>query len=136
MCSPDIQIGTRYHESTSHAQMTRIHPVYECAPQRAARIDTILTEVNGWITSRLREISFPRERNMEVDGVGSLLHTYTISPLVHYPPPRFHRTNTLANIYQENSYFNNLMNFLLIFCILFSFLPSFLFRINETFFAF
>lgn len=90
MCSADIQIGTRYHESTSHAQMTRIHPVYECAPQRAARIDTILTEVNGWITSRLREISFPRERNMEVDGVGSLLHTYTISPLVHYPPPRFH----------------------------------------------
>lgn len=43
--------------------MTHIHSVYECALQRAAQIDTVLTEVNGWITSRLREITFPRKRN-------------------------------------------------------------------------
>lgn len=126
-----ISIDTRY-ESTSHAQMTRIHPVYECAPQRAARIDTILSEVNGWITSRLREITFLRERNIARKWM-ELVLCYTISPLVHYSPSHFHtcperiHLRIRINIYQENSYFNNLMNFLLIFCILF----SFLFCINE-----
>lgn len=126
-----ISIDTRY-ESTSHAQMTRIYPVYECAPQRAARIDTILSEVNGWITSRLREITFLRERNIARKWM-ELVPCYTISPLVHYSPSHFHtcperiHLRIRINIYQENSYFNNLMNFLLIFCILF----SFLFCINE-----
>lgn len=126
-----ISIDTRY-ESTSHAQMTRIYPVYECAPQRAARIDTILSEVNGWITSRLREITFLRERNIARKWM-ELVPCYTISPLVHYSPSHFHTCpkriylRIRINIYQENSYFNNLMNFLLIFCILF----SFLFCINE-----
>lgn len=64
------------------------------------------------------------------------LHDLPSRPLSSSTLSHLSRTNTLANIYQENSYFNNLMNFLLIFCILFSFLPSFLFRINETFFAF
>ena len=129
MCRPGL-----VRDTTSHAQMTRIHPVYECASQRAARIDTILTEVNGWITSRLREITFPRGRNMPRSG---LVHTYAHSPLSPSSTlSRLSRTNiftTRINIYQENSYFDNFMNFLLIFCILFSFFSFFLVLMKHSF---
>lgn len=59
--------------------MTHIRSVYECALQRAARIGTVLTEVNGWITGRLGEITFPRERNISENRKESVCFIYTIS---------------------------------------------------------